>query len=210
MGVFLKYIAYVTPGESLPHARGGVSHPRYCHCPRGWSSPRPWGCFHGCLSGACPAAVFPTPVGVFLRKLYFCFASKSLPHARGGVSVGLVGRSPDSGSSPRPWGCFLSDPAADPADPVFPTPVGVFLANKSSNILSIRLPHARGGVSGAALTTAGQKLSSPRPWGCFCYSYLEDVMEIVFPTPVGVFLTGLLFFLGLLSLPHARGGVSEL
>ncbi len=183
VGVFLTLDTATVLEAGLPHARGGVSMAVFPVLVQPPSSPRPWGCFFGSCIFALRPRVFPTPVGVFPLALSADPPIAGLPHARGGVSY-LI--------------------------PVFPTPVGVFLANKSSNILSIRLPHARGGVSGAALTTAGQKLSSPRPWGCFCYSYLEDVMEIVFPTPVGVFLTGLLFFLGLLSLPHARGGVSEL
>ncbi len=51
--------------------------------------------------------------------------------------------------------------------------------------------------------------SSPRPWGCFLLTSYAVTDILVFPTPVGVFLslgmTGRL----LLRLPHARGGVSS-
>ena len=52
--------------------------------------------------------------------------------------------------------------------------------------------------------------SSPRPWGCFSYPTGKTAVEVVFPTPVGVFPSGddgcRIYF----GLPHARGGVSAL
>ena len=71
------------------------------------------------------------------------------------------------------------------------------------------LPHARGGVSYAHPNPTQNNPSSPRPWGCFCWLWLFDIQFVVFPTPVGVFLTkeAKRRFYG--SLPHARGGVSK-
>jgi len=50
--------------------------------------------------------------------------------------------------------------------------------------------------------------SSPRPWGCFRKKRIRPHDRSVFPTPVGVFLPISNDHLLLLSLPHARGGVS--
>ena len=49
------------------------------------------------------------------------------------------------------------------------------------------LPHARGGVSRAALPVGGVEASSPRTWGCFQPSDTAPVPVAVFPTHVGVF-----------------------
>ena len=50
--------------------------------------------------------------------------------------------------------------------------------------------------------------SSPRPWGCFSRSYTGIDWIEVFPTPVGVFLSGSAMRISRTGLPHARGGVS--
>ncbi len=72
------------------------------------SSPRPWGCFRQAGVARAARAVFPTPVGVFLRTQYLQTVWYSLPHARGGVSsLHQIAAIPFL-SSPRPWGCFLT------------------------------------------------------------------------------------------------------
>ena len=107
VGVFPIRSKVATKGQSLPHARGGVS--------SAWAIPS-WS-----------AAVFPTPVGVFLKKPPERLHIGSLPHARGGVSA--YKRKPLSyaRSSPRPWGCFSMAAWKYWLPDVFPTPVGVFL-----------------------------------------------------------------------------------
>ena len=72
---------------------------------------------------------------------------------------------------------------------VFPTPVGVFLGQSAGQPLRPGLPHARGGVSVNHLFLGTDAESSPRPWGCFLPLQLAPVSPLVFPTPVGVFLT---------------------
>ena len=52
-------------------------------------------------------------------------------------------------------------------------------------------------------------VSSPRPWGCFCLAPLVVALEMVFPTPVGVFLNSSSRLSASSRLPHARGGVSS-
>ena len=71
------------------------------------------------------------------------------------------------------------------------------------------LPHARGGVSKELQAEYARNLSSPRPWGCFHVYCRIIIYNQVFPTPVGVFLTGLSIMLQKKCLPHARGGVSK-
>ena len=74
--------------------------------------------------------VFPTPVGVFPYDLLTLVTQASLPHARGGVSEALATACTLDASSPRPWGCFRVEPELEFVQPVFPTPVGVFLRRR--------------------------------------------------------------------------------
>ena len=123
------------------------------------------------------------PVSYTHRKERF-----GLPHARGGVSdpdllVAALGE-----SSPRPWGCFLFSRNEVFTSAVFPTPVGVFPAWEQPEQRQRRLPHARGGVSACGIVRPKKTMSSPRPWGCFRWRDVSVEMNLVFPTPVGVFL----------------------
>ncbi len=93
---------------------------------------------------------------------------------------------------------------------VFPTPVGVFPAHDYPCRWPARLPHARGGVSKIEVEEGTKTTSSPRPWGCFSKFRLTLRFSIVFPTPVGVFLSGVVSIRTSSGLPHARGGVSLL
>ena len=174
------------------------------------SSPRTWGCFHLRDVVDKRVGVFPTHVGVFPLHEIALDKAKSLPHARGGVSVQRQPGPCLKRSSPRTWGCFRVPARRGVAHHVFPTHVGVF--------------HKRRTLRNA------KKMSSPRTWGCFSieahkqdgtYSLPHARGGVshrlsysprhgrVFPTHVGVFLgsapRGLLLF----CLPHARGGVSR-
>ena len=75
--------------------------------------------------------------------------------------------------------------------------------------MSYRLPHARGGVSTIVAIYERCVVSSPRPWGCFHHDLSLSEPPLVFPTPVGVFLYRGSFETQPRSLPHARGGVSQ-
>ena len=173
------------------------------------SSPRQWGCF------LCPhpergrESVFPTPVGVFPHSGPGGAARDGLPHASGGVSLGRASETYKTKSSPRQWGCFRPAFGKHSTHHVFPTPVGVFPCSMSITPPPGRLPHASGGVSSRADTRHDPGESSPRQWGCFSYPPPSLTSGIVFPTPVGVFLT--IGFTGRMteSLPHASGGVSD-
>ena len=127
-------------------------------------------------------------MGVFLTRLFASSQDKSLPHARGGVSLAHKKAPAGGGSSPRPWGCFLSCVAGCLYVSVFPTPVGVFRGYVNGGNHGLGLPHARGGVSAARGYREKALPSSPRPWGCF-----QILCKLVTAAR---------------SLPHARGGVS--
>ena len=188
VGVFLAGSAGPGLTVSLPHARGGVS--RIPHaCPfLSRSSPRPWGCFRYPAKCLCLPSVFPTPVGVFLRRAEIEAELTGLPHARGGVSYTRCDGCGEYVSSPRPWGCFQRQVFCRASQGVFPTPVGVFLKAAGKVKHGNRLPHARGGVSNSKPHAMPPPQSSPRPWGCFYFSLFSALYRAVFPTPVGVFL----------------------
>ena len=173
------------------------------------SSPRPWGCFRVDVFVFADRRVFPTPVGVFLVLRRPKLSRDSLPHARGGVSSPHFPSPVPEGSSPRPWGCFFRLYVMARVVEVFPTPVGVFLAGARPRSPCIRLPHAREGVSILGPSLRRDMLSSPRPWGCFHLVDGVDPRLQVFPTPVGVFPAWGICSIPMLSLPHARGGVSS-
>ena len=134
--------------------------------------------------------LFPTPVGVVLRKNTLTACVDCLPHARGGVSSNRLVSYLDSHSSPRPWGCFQDFDFFPAPRNLFPTLVGVVPTATGTSCLYERLPHARGG---------GFQLSPP-----------PQVHHQVFPTHVGVLLKDEAAFMAEYRLPHARGGVSSL
>ncbi len=167
VGVFLPHRLRRPARRCLPHARGGVSWiPRF-DLRHLVSSPRPWGCFWFQHRRVYWLPVFPTPVGVFPADSTAASLVICLPHARGGVS----------GSSRSPVAAIG----------VFPTPVGVFLTKSSGYVSNQGLPHARGGVSIRLQIVRRCYGSSPRPWGCFAIKISPFILDMVFPTPVGVF-----------------------
>ena len=189
VGVFHFFQSRTASGISLPHARGGVSPVRDKLPTDDRSSPRPWGCFFSHSSSPFEGSVFPTPVGVFLSSEKLRGVLTGLPHARGGVSLEFVLLRLALLSSPRPWGCFRDCSGNVTEKFVFPTPVGVFPRLPLVAGFLCRLPHARGGVSAPKSDAAHDGRSSPRPWGCFSAVRFRAVWSMVFPTPVGVFLT---------------------
>ena len=107
VGVFPDIRRTDSVQNGLPHVRGGVSQLLaeldcgFGSSPRAWgcfsipdatgglsreSSPRAWGCFELCGKGRKASCVFPTCVGVFLRRTAGSEAAGGLPHVRGGVS----------------------------------------------------------------------------------------------------------------------------
>ncbi|ABQ21652.1 conserved hypothetical protein [Vibrio cholerae O395] len=152
--------------------------------------------------------VFPTQVGVFLRKAIRRHNHSCLPHAGGGVSNKPATLHFVAESSPRRWGCFWKLFILDLIARVFPTQVGVFLLWALFYVPVPGLPHAGGGVSHYFNNRRSSDWSSPRRWGCFRNLLCLSNPKYVFPTQVGVFLMAAIFVLPFIRLPHAGGGVS--
>ena len=127
---------------------------------------------------------------------------------RGGVSKTLPDRRVHPVSSPRAWGCFCHHHIGAYIMLVFPTCVGVFLYLVPSPLPAQSLPHVRGGVSRTFENFRTEEPSSPRAWGCFPKIRALIGDGYVFPTCVGVFLSGAIIMVFGLRLPHVRGGVS--
>ena len=113
-------------------------------------------------------------------------------------------------SSPRTWGCFFAGHSNHIVYGVFPTHVGVFQTSPYHRQPKGGLPHARGGVSKKPPTGCCRGSSSPRTWGCFHSEQWDGLAREVFPTHVGTCNEEELTSSTDLSLPHARGGVSDL
>ena len=92
---------------------------------------------------------------------------------------------------------------------VFPTHVGVFLAEKDRQRREERLPHTCGGVSASRPCPHTRTRSSPHTWGCFRMTAARPKEAAVFPTHVGVFLSFYGICTAIACLPHTRGGVSS-
>ena len=193
------------------------------------SSPRMWGCFHCPDAAGIGPAVFPTHVGVFPIRDEVQSTAEGLPHACGGVSMRRHWHPLYTVSSPRMWGCFPCPAMNFYPALVFPTHVGVFLAEKDGGGGMIKssprmwgcfrktsslgygvhgLPHACGGVSVDCSTILSCSRSSPRMWGCFQIFDALTRSGKVFPTHVGVFPCRLKTHPKVQGLPHACGGVS--
>ena len=88
VGVFLLESVETEFSGGLPHPRGGVSRQRPNVAVLSQSSPPAWGCFFSALRLPYRFRVFPTRVGVFLKSQKKTIEFGSLPHPRGGVSIG--------------------------------------------------------------------------------------------------------------------------
>ena len=192
----------------LPHACGGVSRKNHRFFGSNPSSPRMWGCFSRKKARQWHGFVFPTHVGVFLKRITNIFDQIGLPHACGGVSVQVRACSAPEPSSPRMWGCFYSTVVNMANRKVFPTHVGVFPSQFAWRFRWECLPHACGGVSSILSYLWEYFMSSPRMWGCFRDPHARLGTENVFPTHVGVFPAGSSGRKPVAGLPHACGGVS--
>ena len=189
VGMFLTAVTESTFTVGFPHAGGDVSKTARCTCPRTRFSPRRWGCFHRerCRNGR--NGVFPTQVGMFLRREIAFFRKEGFPHAGGDVSGLRRLRDPADWFSPRRWGCF-------------PASIRMMLCIKS-------FPHAGGDVSGNAPVRVRLLQFSPRRWGCFQWLLVYCSRIVVFPTQVGMFLRTFMPPSGVCRFPHAGGDVSE-
>ena len=208
VGVFPPDVATGHLSACLPHTRGGVSRRSNRRGDGTGSSPHTWGCFRINPKGIKRENVFPTHVGVFPCRNHRRWRRFRLPHTRGGVSVEMRPAATSNASSPHTWGCFCCPQCKCWPRKVFPTHVGVFPMRIILFLLSIRLPHTRGGVSQATWGRTPMMMSSPHTWGCFQTRFTRCTTMAVFPTHVGVFPHPGNISAWWPSLPHTRGGVS--
>ena len=148
MGVFLLKAALIDAGNSLPHARGGVS--------------------ILATSDRNPTMVFPTLVGVFPGVVEPSMLSICLPHARGGVSEMALNGHTGAVSSPRSWGCFLSEQTGVAVASSLPHARGG-VSTYAHDFISIlgSSPRSWGCFKDPGLVVSYCRWSSPRSWGCF-------------------------------------------
>ena len=106
VGMFPRRGVHQSASAGLPHGRGDVSIEYVSILAQAQSSPRAWGCFYLKREQASSLIVFPTGVGMFLRKLRLPSMKTSLPHGRGDVSNKPYTVTLTVLSSPRAWGCF--------------------------------------------------------------------------------------------------------
>ena len=209
MEVFLPPSTEHILSVCLLHVRGGVSPAVESSSITTRSSPRPWRCFQIQHVESGLIKVFSTSVEVFLvdcvpsclrygllhvRGGVSTASNKRretcrLLHVRGGVSLTLRNLKKITGSSPRPWRCFLSGHYGRHNVVVFSTSVEVFLPLKRRSTERSSLLHVRGGVSGNYLMGSPLQASSPRPWRCFLNGLELPGGKAVFSTPVEVFLS---------------------
>ena len=124
--VFPSAVKDATGMSGLLHVRGGVSLQRGGGTSSKRSSPRPWRCFFRGRFVPSRARVFSTSVEVF-PDMYECLKElQGLLHVRGGVSTTAMEAWPPTGSSPRPWRCFLQPSSRRAGTSVFSTSVEVF------------------------------------------------------------------------------------
>ena len=151
-------------------------------------SPRQWRCFsrHNLHRGKC--RVFSTPVEVFLAESWDDIEYTRFLHASGGVSFLYSFYTFLKKFSPRQWRCFQNITENLLKEVVFSTPVEVFLFTQKILPQTKRFLHASGGVSLFSHFLPRCLMFSPRQWRCFFTAILAGVSDIVFSTPVEVFL----------------------
>ena len=210
VGMFRLHACISTGNRTSPHARGDVPLTSRSRRSRPGFSPRPWGCsVHPWGRGVSPR-LLPTPVGMFRIPSSNVSSSKTSPHARGDVPKGQAAVFADDTFSPRPWGCSLIpiDATSDPR--LLPTPVGMFLLPVLQNCRTLPSPHARGDVPAIPFIDRMNNDFSPRPWGCSVVLHVRARVDVLLPTPVGMFRSDALRGLPPLASPHARGDVPGL
>ena len=93
---------------------------------------------------------------------------------------------------------------------MFPTYVGMFLCCLIYSISSSDVPHIRGDVSSGLYPIIYTPICSPHTWGCFYYIFITQIIQMMFPSYVGMYPDLYLCYLMSSYFPHSSGGDSEL
>ena len=152
---------------------------------RGGSSPRPWGTRQRRQPGPAPGRFIPTPVGNASDAPARGRAPPVHPHARGERCKSANTSTPQTGSSPRPWGTRHRSANPPPGLRFIPTPVGNASAMCSPSAPGSVHPHARGERSASTSASVLEAGSSPRPWGTLLAGHGHGEAVRFIPTPVG-------------------------
>ena len=173
--------------SSLPRARGDVSFKIGQISEKFEPSPRTRGCFRVLRPMSRTPSAFPAHAGMFLPLKIGAFGGRSLPRARGDVSVQNQTLWDYFGPSPRTRGCFSGASSRRQKKPAFPAHAGMFPAMTRSTGGASCLPRARGDVSQTVRNKEEKSLPSPRTRGCFLNSAILDQGWGAFPAHAGMF-----------------------
>ncbi len=149
-------------------------------------SPHAWGWTSSGRSCCCGRCVFPTRVGVDLYARRMFAPAASFPHTRGGGPMGPALDRLMTAFSPHAWGWTVDVSGVKTKSDVFPTRVGVDRFHQSASRGKLCFPHTRGGGPGIPTRLAGLVMFSPHAWGWTTPPDEGRMVEIVFPTRVGV------------------------
>ena len=154
-----------------------------------------------------PMLVFPTRVGMFRSRVSVSSEISGFPHPRGDVPFGRRINSPAHWFSPPAWGCSGRGQMTDRERGVFPTRVGMFLADSISENSGNCFPHPRGDVPQHQRIARLFNKFSPPAWGCSANRGGICLLITVFPTRVGMFRQSFGVDNAIPGFPHPRGDV---
>ena len=129
----------------------------------------------------------------------------SFPHTRGDGPTKAYLRGCSLQFSPHPWGWTDRRDVRPSVDGVFPTPVGMDRHHRGIQKDRGRFPHTRGDGPIHQQLFSGGSMFSPHPWGWTEALGPVGVHFVVFPTPVGMDLTGHFSDRNNIRFPHTRG-----
>ena len=187
-GVFPNSLAWSCSSASLPRARGGISCPLLPRSVTSSSSPRTRGYFPPDQVPRPAGTLFPAHAGVFPGCRCIRTVRRTLPRARGGISMETIPLIRDVISSPRTRGYFHHAMGRRKRTPT--------------------LPRARGGISATGQPSGIITTSSPRTRGYFWLGRTEARHGCLFPAHAGVFPVAPSDRAACVPLPRARGGIS--
>ncbi len=159
------YFGLTADSMGFPHTRGGGPDVAFTPKMRFTFSPHAWGWTGKKGYIGAPPSVFPTRVGVDLRRCRLPRRSMRFPHTRGG------GPRDDERDivcvpfSPHAWGWTAVVALCNVCFRVFPTRVGVDREEGCNWQICVSFPHTRGGGPHGRRIDDGCIVFSPHAWG---------------------------------------------
>ena len=206
VGVILLPIHEEAGKKCIPHTCGGDPKNNRILLPLSQYSPHMWGwSFKHWVTGEV-LPVFPTHVGVILRRAINFLAMFCIPHTCGGDPKQHCSRQWCKEYSPHMWGWSRMESVTRSVVSVFPTHVGVILNRIHFPIEGTSIPHTCGGDPSPHLEVVNKARYSPHMWGWSCCWATSSHVHYVFPTHVGVILSCNTFCIFASGIPHTCGG----